>query len=184
MQIVAMDTDDLADGSGKAKITWISKYLLQDSRAMNATSNTNGGWGTSRMRSQLREQVFPAIPEVIRNEIKEVTKTYITLYPEALRTPTDIADTVWIPSAREIFGGASYPNPGESRGCVYTGFFSSASMRKKNKCGLGASSWWMRTAPNSSGAGYATYFACVNSSGGRNLIGAGSGQGVALGFCT
>ena len=35
MQIAAFDADDLADGSGKAKITWISKELLATSHRMN-----------------------------------------------------------------------------------------------------------------------------------------------------
>ena len=164
------------------KSSWVSKYLLQDSRAMNATNTTTGGWGTSRMRTQLREQVYPAIPEVIRNEIKEVTKTYASLYPEELRKTVDIADTVWIPSAREIYGASSSPR--EARGCEYTDFFNSADRRKKNKCGFAASAWWLRTAPSSTGASYATYFAMIASNGNRTLASAGAGQGVALGFCT
>lgn len=35
MQIIAFDTDDLADGSGKAHITWLSEQLLKTSRRMN-----------------------------------------------------------------------------------------------------------------------------------------------------
>ncbi len=35
MQIVAFDADELADGSGKAAITWISKQLLNSDHRMN-----------------------------------------------------------------------------------------------------------------------------------------------------
>lgn len=41
MQIAAFDADDLADGSGKAPITWISKQLLKTNRRMNPPLVTN-----------------------------------------------------------------------------------------------------------------------------------------------
>lgn len=43
MQIVAFDTDDLADGSGKAPITWIAKQLLNTEQRMNPQSVLNSG---------------------------------------------------------------------------------------------------------------------------------------------
>lgn len=51
MQIVAFDADDLADGTGKAPITWISEQLLATNRRMNQQLVTNygyregNGWG-------------------------------------------------------------------------------------------------------------------------------------------
>lgn len=53
MQIVAFDTDDLADGSGTAPITWISEQLLKTSRRWNpnivsvyAFKSGGKGWGS------------------------------------------------------------------------------------------------------------------------------------------
>ncbi len=40
MQIVAMDMDNLADGSGKAPITWLSEQLLTTSKRMNPSLET------------------------------------------------------------------------------------------------------------------------------------------------
>lgn len=51
MQIVAFDVDELADGTGKAPITWISEQLLATSRRMNPSREDNygykekNGWG-------------------------------------------------------------------------------------------------------------------------------------------
>ena len=41
MQIVAFDTDDKADGSGKAPITWIAEHILETSHRMNPALETN-----------------------------------------------------------------------------------------------------------------------------------------------
>lgn len=41
MQIVAFDTDDRADGNGKAPITWISEHALKTSKRMNPSLVTN-----------------------------------------------------------------------------------------------------------------------------------------------
>ena len=41
MQIVAFDTDDKADGSGKAPITWIAEHVLETSHRMNPALETN-----------------------------------------------------------------------------------------------------------------------------------------------
>lgn len=185
MQIAAMgdNADPLADGSGKAKIAWVSKYLLEDNHRMNPSKTAGtegtgalGGWEKSEMRTYLRETILPDIPAVIRDAIKEVTK-YTKIYnaSEAAVNNSASTDTVWIPSGREVFGGSSY----ETTGVVYTGLLSSATLRKKSKLGsASASSWWTRSA-------YSAYnFISVATSGGTNNYSANYSYGVALGFCT
>lgn len=173
MQIVAMDTDTLSAG-GTAKITWISKGLI-DAHRMNATNTTSDGWGATEMRTWLRETILPTIDSTVRSNIKEVTKSYRTKSPSD--TTLTVSDTVWIPSYKEI--GETYDSYVESDGVVYSGVFSNGASRiKYGSSGL-ASTWWLRSAYNT------TYFSCIYNSGSHGANGASSsGYGVALGFCT
>jgi hypothetical protein len=74
MEIVAIDTDDKADNSGKAAITWISKQLLNTERRMHSSSNGYAAWSTCELRGYLRGEFFSTLPIVVQNGIKEVTK--------------------------------------------------------------------------------------------------------------
>ena len=171
MQIVAMDTDDLVAG-GKAKITWLSLHMLQNHQ-MNPTATTAGGWAECALRDWLREKIYPKIETTVRTAIKPVTKTYENKSPSS--GTLSLTDTVWIPSAREMFGGSSY----ENAGCDYTSFFTANSGRiKKLGQGGSATTWWLRSAHN------ATSFRFANSSGTASSNSANSSYGVALGFCT
>lgn len=173
MQIVAFDADDLAAG-GKAKITWLSLHLLQNHQ-MNPTADTAGGWAECALRDWLRNKIYPKIESTVRTAIKPVTKTYENKSPSS--GTLSLTDTVWIPSAREMFGGSSY----ENAGCNYTSFFTANSGRiKKLGQGGSASGWWLRSAYTT------TVFQIVSSSGKINSTSgsASNSNGVALGFCT
>ena len=84
MQIAAFDTDDLADGSGKAPITWISKELLATSKRMNpgrvdlydykeqaATTNTNNNSSVSANSSK----TIKFRQYIQAGEVAEITNT-------------------------------------------------------------------------------------------------------------
>lgn len=167
MELVALDADDLADGSGKAKSTWISKPILE-THNMNSSGATTGGWAASDMRTYLRDTVINKIPSSIRSAIKEVTKTYKD-YNDGVQSVTD---TVWIPSSHEIFGETTY----EDSGAIYDGVFDSTTTRIKYQ-NNSVGNWWLRSANDGykfgivSGGGY---------DGGGN---ASSSLGLVLGFC-
>ena len=186
MQIVGIDEDDLADGSGKAPLTFISKELLNTGHRMNPVRTPSsapydegtgaiGGWEKCEIRSYLKETVKPLIPENVRNAIRDVTKysnIFDTSGTKVLNSVTK--DDVWIPSNQEIFGGTSY----ETLGHVYSDVFTDANSRKKFKVGASsASNWWLRSA--SSGYG----FKCVFGSGNSDYDSARATYGVAPGFC-
>ena len=134
MQIAAFDTDELADGSGHAGITWISKQTLKNEYRMNpmmihsdpsdpsdlskiqiGTGNA-GGWVQSEMRSWLKEKVKPSIPSNVQNAIKPVKKYTTSMdysHPSddsSSIVPNSVSiEDIWIPSVREVFGNmASY----------------------------------------------------------------------------
>ena len=184
MQIVGIDVDDLADGSGKAPLTFISHEELATNHGMNPARTPSsapydegtgsiGGWEKCEMRAYLKEIVKPLIPENVRNAIIDVTK-YSNICNTAGSVEKNVAttDDVWIPSNYEIFGGTSY----ETSGPVYTDLFDSASARIKKRNG-GANYWWLRSARD------ANNFRCVDFSGDSNRSIANNAIGVALGFC-
>lgn len=173
MQIVAFDTDDLAAG-GKAKITWLSLGLL-DKKNMNASGNTDGGWAECDLRDWMRNKVYPKIESSVRTAIKPVTKTYRSRSPS--NETLSVTDTIWIPSAREMFGAnSSY----ESSGGDYTAFFTENAGRIKKFGQAGSTSnWFCRSAYGSGGFYMVAATGKANSS-----LSASTVQGVALGFCT
>lgn len=184
MQIVGIDADEIADGSGKAPLTFISKELLKTRHRMNPArtpssapydegTGTIGGWEKSEMRSYLKETIKPLIPQNVRSGIKEVTK-HSNIYNTAGKEVDNVTttDDVWIPSRREVFGRT------ETSGPVYTDLFADANSRKKSQVGAtSASDWWLRSA-------YYNYaFHSVSSNGGDYYSNAYNSYGVTLGFC-
>lgn len=188
MQVAAFDTDDLADGLGKAHISFVAKELLATNHRMNPSRTANddgtyqegtgaiGGWEKTEMRTYLNDTILPLIPESVSKLIKPVTK-YSDGYNTAGTAVDSMAttDSVWIPSYREIYGGTGY----ETTGVTYTGLFDSNSKRiKKRYNASSADIWWLRS------AGSGASFRCVGTGGsGSGDYAAGGTYGVALGFC-
>ena len=185
MQIVGIDVDELADGSGKAPLTFISKELLATRHRMNPKrtpssapynegTGTIGGWEKCEMRTYLKETVKPLIPENVRNAIQNVTKysnIFDTYGIKILNSVT--TDDVWIPSRREVSGNM------ETSGPVYTDPFADANSRKKSQVGAtSASYWWLRSAVSANSA-----FTSIDSDGNYGNSYANNSCGVALGFC-
>ena len=175
MQIVGIDVDDLADGSGKAPLTFISHELLKTSHKMNSSNTNVGGWMQSSMRSWLRNTVMSLIPVDVASEIKEVSK--YTYQYDTSQNNRKITETVWIPSKREVNFSGAY----ESLGPVYSEVFSDAEHRIKMKTeGTIAMAWWLRSTHTTTDK---KSFAEVSASGSASTLTASNSQGVALGFC-
>lgn len=187
MQIAAFDADDLADGSGKAPISWISKELLATRHRMNPEIVTNddgtyqegtgmvGGWEKCEMRTYLNNTILPMIPEFVRGMVKTVTKYSDSYDTSGAAVDSAVStDAVWIPSARELFGGTSY----ENTGVVYSGLFNNNNSRIKLK-GPEFGSWTTRTANN-----YAVQ-RIIGSTGSISKSGSVTyDANIAIGFCT
>lgn len=173
MQIVAMDADELADGTGNAKITWLCKGY-QGQHHMNPTNDATNGWVNTEMRAWLISDVLAGIDPTVRAAIKTVKKTYKVTTPSATTATSN--DDIWLPSYREIFGGTSY----ETDGCTYTAFFTDSASRIKYSSWTTGSAyyWWLRSAYS------ATYFAYVYNIGSGSSGTAGNAYGVVFGFCT
>lgn len=181
MQIVGIDADNLADNSGKAPITWISKQLLNTNHRMNpakqsGTSGTGalGGWEACEMSSYLINTIKPLLPSEVRNALKTVKK-YSKIYNTSGTAVNNVVsnDDIWIPSAHEVnFTGH------ETSGVTYSSAFPDNASRIKHKVGGSAAWWWLRSADVS------TSFRVVNDGGSSSYHTAGNSGGVAVGFCT
>ena len=182
MEIVAFDTNDKADGTGKAKITWISKGLLNTEHNMNSTDTNEGGWESSEMRTYLKNTIKPLIPETVRNAIVDVLKVQ-SIYNESsgdreLNGQTTI-DDVWIPSDHEITSSNIYENIGAAYATRFNDQISRRKKRKYDSVAFAYEAYALRSAP-----AYANSFRRVTYEGKLSNTYASTQISIALGFCT
>lgn len=180
MEIVAINTDDRADGNGKAGLTWISKDLLNTKHKMNPANSggaigtgANGGWENCEMRTYLKNTIKPLIPATVRNSIVEVSKISSNYNGALVVDGQTTTEDVWIPSHHEVFNLTTY----ETQGAAYNNKFYDNPLRVK-KIGGTTSSWWLRSAKTNN------QFCKVYSGGSEYYGGAQADDGIALGFCT
>ncbi|MDO5132799.1 MAG: protein kinase [Eubacteriales bacterium] len=182
MRLAAIDEDELADGSGKAPMTWVADELLQSTHTMNSEKTNEGGWEASEMRIWLRETVLPLMPEEVRNNVREVTKYSYSMdeYKEVISK-----DTIWIPSAREVYFSDQrdmVEKYYETAGVSYTRVFGNNESRiRSREREHGPNSWWLRSAyviNSVSGC-----FSSVAIGGNSIRHPAPSECGVVIGFC-
>ena len=189
MEIVAFDADDLADDSGKAPITWISKELLKTSHRMNPALVPNddgtyqegtgsvGGWEKCEMRSYLKNTIKPLIPETVRNAITSVTKHSMAYDTAETLFESITTEDVWIPSFRELF---SDDQDNEANGPIYAEKFNDDASRKKDRPDGSAPHFWLTRTAYLAGSWYS--IACTY--GDYRAAIASNICCVALGFCT
>lgn len=166
MQIAAFDTDDLADGTGKAPITFISKnvpnFYLPANNNFNTDTDGNsgynvGGWKESRIRNMVNSNsVYNSIPESIRNNIKEVNKISDGGYYNQSLVTT--ADKIWLLSYDEVgFTDTGYTVIGQG---VKYDIFSDDASRIKYTAYYSESKessngdWWLRSSGLSDSAAW------------------------------
>lgn len=181
MQVVAFDTDVLADGTGNAKITWIAKDALGSNRALASSSQRT--WEGCSTYTYLRGTFFDAMPSVVRNRVVAVTKYTRDYGGEESTVIRDDAssNTIWIPSVKEVFNSGSYI---ESIGVTYTSFFKDNASRIKHKVTNleTAYQWRLRTWGTSNSRSV-----CVTTSGAATtgvVISTSSGSAIVPCFCT
>ena len=182
MQIAGFDVDDLADGSGKAHISWIGKELLKSEHMMNETVEKNpdgtyvegtgsiGGWESSEMRNYLKETILPTIPDAVCSNIKEVTKTQKAYKVTNTKYTQTTIDNIWIPSDEEI----------NSMTGVYNKLFTANARTIKFRVGeTSANTWWLRNTDRNS-----TFLCTLTSGGNTSMYYPVQKHGVCLCFCT
>lgn len=179
VKIMGFEYDDLADGSGKAKISFGMADCFATTQKMNSSNTNAGGWTSCALRTTIINTILPAfITAIGANIIKPVTKrTSAGSKTTAINTSTD---SLWLLSEYEVFGATTHSVAGEKpadKSICYP-IFTSAASRIKN---VGSSAaYWLERSPYASNS---TDFCGVNSSGSASYASAGSSKWVALGFC-
>ena len=164
MQIVAMDTDELASG-GYAPLTFIGKELLNTSRKR-SSSSSKSDWAAGTLRRELNENILPLLPLNVSSRIQATKK--FSMYAGWTN------DKLFIPSSREVFGTVDTLGVGQ-----YIVFIQSGSrLKHKYNDSSTNSEWWLRSKANGN-----NYY--VNSAGGNDYTSQGynTERGVCLGFC-
>ena len=175
MEIVAFDTDERADGQGKAPITWLSRELLNTERRMNpgaaveledytyqVGTGSIGGWEESELRRVLNSGIFGLIPEEVSDNILSVTKVQKAIDEVGATYVQKTEDMLWVPSRDEVLEN----------------MYSVGERVKYHIGSSSASAWWLRSAYGFQGA------IRVYTSGYTNVGYTYNAYGVALGFCT
>ena len=73
-RIIGIDHDDLADGSGKAGLTFLTTSTTISSR-MNATGTNAGGWEKSELRQKMNSgEIWNLMPSDFQSKVKPVRK--------------------------------------------------------------------------------------------------------------
>ena len=179
MEIIAYNHDNLADGTGKATLTFFCKDLPNLKYKMNLDSTNAGGYEVSYMREFVNTTLFEKSPEKLQSIIKPVTKISDGGATNAELVTT--VDSMWLASCDELC--MSPGNCLTGQGEAYTLIFSNdkESRKKYITDNTEAGGYWTRTSyysPTSS-----SMFWRVTNSGGSYSDIAFNSFYVAFGFC-
>ena len=173
IDIIGKNHDDLADGTGKAPLTFQLHDCYATTYPMNATNTNVGGWRDCQMRTQTMPALKALLPAEVQAGIRPVNK--LTSAGNKSSSIVTTSDELFLLSEIEIFGSTTYSFAGEGKQYAY---YQAGNSKVKNLSGS-AYSWWVRS-PYS---GYSTHFCYVDSYGGAGAIGARYSYGVAFAFC-
>lgn len=107
---------------------------LENLAVLNSAQEQVYSWAESYLRIYLSRYFLPRLPEVVRNNLKLVTK-----YSATTKTPTEeegfvvTQDKLWVPSKTELNAPASYTDFVLSMGPKYSDFFDNTVVRQDPK---------------------------------------------------
>ena len=156
-RIVGINHDDLADGSGKAGLTFEATNSALGYQKMNATNTNAGGWEKSELRGRLNSgDLWSLLPAELQSKVKAVKKLTDNQGGGKAGTPTATTDKVFLLSAPEVWGDM------QSDGTQYE-YYKSKGVTTSNYSGASSSDYrWTRSVNPS----YSTNFRYVSYSGG------------------
>lgn len=155
-RIVGINHDDLADGSGKAGLTFEATNSALGYQKMNATNTNAGGWEKSELRGRLNSgDLWSLLPAELQSKVKAVKKLTDNQGGGKAGTPTATTDKVFLLSATEVWGDM------QSDGTQYE-YYKSKGVTTSNYSGASSSyGHWTRSVNPS----YSTTFRYVFHSG-------------------
>ena len=173
IDIIGKNHDDLADGTGKAPLTFQLHDCYATTYAMNSGNTNRGGWQNSAMRTTHLPAILNMMPAEVKAAIRDVQKKSSAGNQSSSIQTTN--DKLFLLSEIEIFGRTTYSFAGEGKQYAY---YKAGNSKVKNRNGI-ADGWWERS-PRSSTS---TSFCFADSTGNANSSSASSFVGVAFAFC-
>lgn len=114
-RIIGINHDDLADGSGKAGLTFETTNDVLYKHIWNDTKTNVGGWRSSKLRARLNSgDLWALLPAELQSKAKAVTKMTDNEGGGSAGTPTATNDKVFILSTTEIYGDLQLTAPSTS----------------------------------------------------------------------
>ena len=173
IDIIGKNHDDLADGTGKAPLTFQLHDCYATTYPMNPTNTNAGGWRDCQMRTQTMPALKALMPAEIQAGIREVQKKSSAGNKSSSIQTTN--DKLFLLSEIEIFGSTTHSFAGEGTQYAY---YRAGNSKVKNRSGS-AYGWWERS-PNASDS---TAFCYVSNIGSASWYGASNSRGVPFCFC-
>ena len=155
-RIIGINHDNLADGSGKAGLTFLTTSTGIQSR-MNATNTNAGGWEKSELRAKMNSgEIWNLMPSDFQSKVKAVRKlTNNVGGTDKNAAVTATSDKLFLLSYSEIvptsYWASSYPWT-SSEGTQYEAFKGKVTENYSGNGCLKIGYWWERSAyPYNSG---------------------------------
>ena len=158
-RIIGINHDDLADGTGKAGLTFEATNNVLGGQRMNATDSNAGGWEKSELRGRLNSgDLWALLPAEVQSKAKAVTKVTDNKGGGKAGTPSATTDKVFLLSATEVYGDL------QSDGTQYEYYKTKGVTKSSYSAAASGSNHWTRSVfPSDS-----TSFRIVSSGGGWN----------------
>ena len=149
-KIIGINHDNLADGNGKAGLTFLTTSTTISSR-MNATNTNAGGWEKSELRQKMNSgEIWKLMPSDLQSKVKSVTKlTNNVNGTDKNAAVTATSDKLFLLSYSEIvptsYWASSYPWT-SSEGTQYEAFKGKVTNNYSGNESLKFGSyWWERS---------------------------------------
>lgn len=138
-QLIGINHDDLATGSGKAAMTFCAVSIVTKNK-MNASKNTTGGWAVSDMEEWMNSTLYNAFPDYLKEHIVGVNKEY---KKGASGSVLAVNNRLWLLSEKELTNYTSHGDEGEIY--EYWSQNNNNNARIKLDSEGKAAVWWLRS---------------------------------------
>ena len=148
-RIVGINHDDLADGSGKAGLTFEATNTALSTQRMNATDTNAGGWEKSELRGRLNSgDLWSLLPSELQSKVKSVKKMTDNKGGGTAGTPSATTDKVFLLSSTEVWGDLDHD------GTQYE-YYKSKGVTRSNYSGASSCGYhWTRSVSPSNSTGF------------------------------
>ena len=175
IDIIGLNHDNYADGSGKAPITFQMHDCYGEAYAMNNGSSNVGSWRDSIMRTIRLTDILLLMPPEVQSAIHSVLKK--TSAGNKATNIVTTSDGLFLLSEVEIQGQTTYSASGE--GTKYEYYNATNRRQKTLKDGTSNVNWLTRS-PRST---QATQFCTTSGAGDAYYASASAKLGVSFAFC-